>query len=50
VAKLFSDKGWTGIAKYRRMKPNTIMCGTCTDTMARNKATIVYIEGYVPFT
>lgn len=50
VVKLFSDKGWTGVAKYRRMKPNTIMCGTYTDTMLHNKATIVDFENYIPLT
>ena len=50
MRKLFSDKGWTGVAKHRRMKPNTIVCGTYTDTMVRHKATIVDFENYIPVT
>jgi len=50
VLKLFSDKGWIGVAKYRRKKPNTILCSTYSDTMIRNKATIVDFENYVPVT
>ena len=32
------------------MKPNAIVCGTYTDTMVGNKATIVDFESYITVT